>query len=391
MFCKSFDEVLVLCIKRLDFLLLVIIFVFVLQGLNGLVMGNKSSLQLSAGMNFDDDNNDRFSTGVRHRNTISNSETTKPANSEIGASIIEDISGAYISRSAFPNDSTQNDASTLDCCITQQSNSHQIENIPLPSITPQSQELADDGALDAIAPLPHTLTAPDDRAMNDSGYMDLQVDVCNNTIPHVTSGNDSLLSPTPNSLCSDLDTEVKQKESSDVSSLSDQHMHDLAFSDFSSCQGSCEPDIEDEVVQIEIEADQDGGDMTINPELASTETLMGSLLEHYQTDENEDDKSVPCTNSSTILTDSPRDSQSLPDTVTKDSWTDGSDLWRGSNLSSPFSPVSQGRRETDSGNSRPGSVFGSPLLSIRSEHSRSSSITSADVELEASSLIEMEV
>ena len=139
MFCKSFDEVLVLCIKRFDFLSLVIIFAFVLQGLNGLVMGNKSSLQLSAGMNFDDDNNDRFSTGVRHRNTISNSETAKPASSEIGASIIEDISGAYISRSAFPNDSTQNDASTLDCCITQQSNSHQIENIPLPSITPQSQ------------------------------------------------------------------------------------------------------------------------------------------------------------------------------------------------------------------------------------------------------------
>ena len=387
MFCKSFDEVLVLCIKRLDFLSLVIIlFIFVLQGLNGLVMGNKSSLQLSAGMNFDDDNNDRFSTGVRHRNTISNSETTKPANSEIGASIIEDISGAYISRSAFPNDST------LDCCITQQSNSHQIENIPLPSITPQSQELlADNAALDAMAPLPHILPAPDDRAMNDSGYMDLQVDVCNNTIPHVTSGNDSLLSPTPNSLCSDLDAEVKQKESSDVSSLSDQHMHDLAFSDFSSCRGSCEPDIEDEVVQIEIEADQDGGDMTINPELASTETLMGSLLERYQTDDNEDDKSVPCTNSSTILTDSPRDSQSLPDTVTKDSWTDGSDLWRDSNLSSPFSPVSQGRRETDLGNSRPGSTFGSPLLSIRSEHSRSSSITSADVELEASSLIEMEV
>lgn len=357
--------------------------VCVFQGLNGLAMGNESSLQLSAGVSFDDDRINGSVTGVRHRNIIHKSErpTTQSGQSNLGASIIDDESGAYISRSAFLMDS-EGDKSNCEpptngfrhdiksvSSISQLSDTNLVNNT-------QSSNM-ESSSIDTNS----QLTLPSDQTgMNDSGYLD--IDSCNNKVTTGMSHSDSLLSPTPtaHSVSDDQDCEIRQRDVSEISSLSDQHMHDLALSDLSSCQGSGEPDLDEEVVQIELEG-QNSGDPA-NEELASTDTLLDLVEQCIH-----DDTGQFCETSSIDQNnESPRECLSLPDTITKDSSTDCSDPWRESSLSSPYSPFS--RRDTDS---RASSVFGSPLLSVRSEHSRSSSITSADVELEASSFTKIEV
>lgn len=298
------------------------------QGLNDLGMGNGNSL--SAGIDIEDGN----TAGVRHRAT-----STKT----VCASIVEGISGAYISREAFSQDSN---------ILTERMLSEAVHNTDwLPPVKDSEATLAiSQSSSDVIDPL---------REMSDSGYLEVDDDCRNSTLKTNQDG-------------------VFHRESSEVSSLSDQHLRDLCsdtrMSELSSSRSSYQhriDELDEDILCAEFIEDEPHDSDT--PMVTLTENMLGpDDLEHSQT--------------------------STDTTLTNESLTacqhQFSDMYSDSptELAGQQSSLLAFIRE-DGCSSRPSSVFSSPLFGTVSigGHSRSSSITSADIDLEATSMEEDEV
>ena len=302
-----------------------------MQGLNGLVMGNSKSFNLTAGIQVDDGISSDGASGVRHRNS---------PKTNLCASIVEVESGAYISRTAFNAEH-----------VNSRNGLHTSTSLDHVSLTQHNDIQGSDAPLSA-----HQLPDAIKPDMSDSGY--LEVDECKQT--------------KTNSNCS---CPRHKRESSEVSSLSDQQMRDLTLdatlSEFSSSGGSCQyqpDDIDEDVLYVEIGADEhndsetEGYDQLLDSMGGSGVEYSGSSTDTTLTTDTDSMQNQLYLNSQSDLTDSPISS-----------------------------PLLSARKDYES--SRPSSVFSSPLFGAVSVsgHSRSSSITSTDIDLEATLLEDDEV
>lgn len=321
-------------------------------------MGNGHGI--SADLNVSDIEKNEPSPGVRLRphTTVNNNKSSK----NLCASITEEESGAYITR----------------CALT----IHDEHHTPSYITRPQTPTVLNRESL-----MTHSLhsTNRDDEdrtTMNDSGYLEAEFHPYpTHTFSQVS--DDSLMAPTPVSIDSDQQEKLIPQASSKRSSLSDPAMHDLA-SELSSRESYIQGDLDhedydDDIISVEINVSH-GED--VEGDVASTDTLMGSLLHSYSDDQS--------TTDTTIHSNSPREVRnSSRCSNSRDSWTDSSDLWRDiDDLSSNYSPspkhlLSHLQMEECEYVS---SGHGSPLSQARSSHSRTSSITSTDIELEATSV-----
>lgn len=308
-------------------------------------MGNK----LSAGVDIERGSNGNHDpNGVRHR-----ASTPK----RVGASLVEGESGAYISRVVFQGVAKSSSNSTNTTQNQQTLKRTNLENSDLNSNS--TTELPPYNSQNSHLPLPNGVSV---QSMNDSGYQDTDAASINSSS---TACRPSCIIVLPER----AEEVVQHRDFSDQSSLSDQQTRELesdnTFSDYSY---ELDPDqnLDEEVLQIEIEAD--------NVELASNQTLLGSLQAHLDFEYSE-------LANTTLISDNVNEPYPLTDRSTS---TDTSNnIFQGSMSSLNFSPLTL--RDTDG--SRPSSVFSSPLLTHRSSgHSRTSSITSADIDLETHSV-----
>ncbi|XP_067937095.1 uncharacterized protein [Watersipora subatra] len=293
-------------------------------GLNHLTMGNG----LTAGIELDNVSIDQNgASNVRHRSTT---------RTDVSASIVEDVSGAYISRTFFSNTNKSSlvmpaKTSSGDQCITESCS--QIGSASrLPLLVSVTEPTCSAQTVDSIA-------------MCDSGYLE--------AADHKYS----------------KDTLVNELESSEISSLSDQYIRDLGLdttlSDFSSNGSSHQQDdADDDVLRIEINED----DLVESEAVAILNSILDGENTEYLTD-------------NTITT----DTDSLQSHLADQTHCSNIDLTDHHSMSSNFSPTISARKEDDSsGSSRPSSLFSSPLfenVSV-SGHSRSSSTASADIDWE---------
>lgn len=351
-------------------------------------MGNSSSLRISAGIQLDDSHHELDQTsGIRRRNIASKTN--------LCASIIEDGSGAYISRSVFHNRPTglsqyaipSHDSASGDTRTNTRLN---VENFTLTSSI--ANDTVDDHRYDQrfrqldAQDLATDLTVERDNtisAMKDSGYLDIETSVASATSSQ-DHYNDFALTGTPLTLspsCDELST-FSQREASEGSSLSDQQLRDLGtdntFSDLSSCKGSNEAeneaDLDEDVIHVEIEE--------LNGCISDGDSFQ-PLLSLTLNDDGSTESSI-ASGEATLTSETDCGSLNYP--LQHHSSTENSGLLlQSSPQSSCCSPFSQ-RKYNDT--SRPSSVLSSPLLGAISGHSRSSSITSADIDLEASSFAE---
>ena len=323
-------------------------------------MGNGGSL--SAGLSFQEEQTVeqiKDENRVRHRQNINNNHIRQVQ--DIGASIVEKESGAYISRSTLTFDAT---TEALPKCGSELEAQHPDDDREKVS----SKDLCSSSSStrDAMRPINDT------GSMNDSGYLDLETGL---RLTSHTSDN-SLLTVKQ----MDRDSALSLlRVSSDRSSLSDQAIHDLV-SDNSSCQSSQLADNLDEEDLLSVELYDN---VESDADLASMNTLLGS------TARSSDETCESSLASTDITLYSSSQPEELCHSDAKDTWTDSSDLWRElDDVPSPFSPsprpLVQGRDSME--NLQISSAHSSPLFVPKSNHSRTSSITSADIGLEAGSI-----
>lgn len=315
-------------------------------------MGNNKSL--SAEINHGESTTD-ITTSVRHRNGVAHNNN----HNVLTASVVEEDSGAYISRTAYKAE---------------------LPDLQFP--------VTDHPTIKTAAITKSQLSVPPDIvAMNDSGYLEFE-NIRQRRRASLETGAKSSSSQTSGSMNSNDGMKVNSVRSS----LSDQMIHDLESDcgSLTSYQGLHDllPDEED-ILTVEI-YDPDGrGDLTLfHPETASTNTLIGSM--------GQPSDSVPESGSSTarstdtekhVSPEPPRESGvNSRSSDAKDSWTDSSEFWRElDELSSPISLPSprhpQALRLSTENLSSSG--HSSPLFVPKPHHSRTSSVTSADIEIEA--------
>lgn len=333
-------------------------------------MGNTKSISAGISLGEIDNLKDLSSSppGVRHRNGLSINNNHR--DSLVSASIIDDNSGAYISRSAYKSGVANG--------ITDH--------------TPKRKSYTQES--ETTSP-PQLLVPHETVTMNDSGYLELETQLnsqLSETEPEVAQTSfieESIRLRTTNA----------PGVSSIRSSLSDQLIHDLgsecgSISPYRGLQGD-DLQADEDVLSVELYYEHDDNIALIDPDTASTNTLLGSLI---QSSEEASDGST-ATSASTVSTDletsnnlqsfhSPplRSSATSRASDTKDSWTDSSEFWRElDEMSSPFSLPSPRHPQALqlSMENLCSSGHSSPLFVPKPNHSRTSSITSVDIDIDA--------